>query len=166
MIGTSGLVQKGFSMSRQIDAMISLLTRLMSFRGRVGRGDFWAIFLFTLLIWCAFPILLIVQVTSPFVLAAFTARRLHDLDKPGWWTIPFLAALLPLAIIWALTGRAIFSALAGSGALEPVSFGLTAGLASVVAIFLYLLSLKGSAERNEHGAPCGDFDLPYLLMVR
>ena len=64
-------------MFRQIDALISLLTRLMSFRGRVGRGDFWAIFLFTLLIWCAFPILLIVQVASPFVLAAFTARRLH-----------------------------------------------------------------------------------------
>ena len=170
-------------MSRPIIPLMGLLTRLTTFRGRVGRGDFWAIFLLTatisvvLLVHPAplvssaaiqvkrfFLAIFVMQVASPFILAAYTSRRLHDLDKPGWWTIPFLVAFLSLAGMWTQTGQSTLRWLAGVEALEPVSYVLTAVAAGVVAIFLYLLSLKGSPAPNKHGPAPGDFDLPYLLV--
>ena len=171
-------------MVRPITALMSVITRLTSFRGRVGRGDFWAIFLLTatvsvvLLVNPApvsssaaiqvkrfFLAIFIIQVTSPFILAAYTCRRLHDLDKPSWLAIPFLVALLSLAGIWTQTGQSIISSLAGTWALGPLSYVLIAVSAGVVAIFLYLLSSKGSNRPNKHGPAPGDFDLPYLLFT-
>ncbi len=171
-------------MARPIAALMSVLARLTSFRGRVGRGDFWATFLVTVtvsvVLWVHpaaigssaaiqlarfFLAILLVQVISPFILASFTVRRLHDLDKPGWWVIPFLGALLSLAVIWTETGQSALSSLAGTGALVPMSCVLTAISAGVAAMFLWLLSSKAFASANKHGRPAGDFDLPYLLAV-
>jgi uncharacterized membrane protein YhaH (DUF805 family) len=171
-------------MFRPITVLMSVLKRLTSFRGRAGRGDFWAVFLLTtavtviLLLHPASVVstgaiqvkrlllaIFFIQVASPFILAAYTSRRLHDLDKPSWWTIPFLVALISLATIWTQTGQSILSSLAGAEALESVAFVLSAVSASVVATFLYLLSLKGTAEPNEHGPAPGDFDLRYLLAI-
>lgn len=164
--------------------LLPLIRLLTSFRGRVGRGDFWAIFLFTAavsVVLCVHPVpasssaaiqvkrlflaIFLLQVTSPLILASFTFRRLHDLDKPGWWTIPFLGALLSLAVIWTGTGQSALRLVAGAGALEPMSYALTAVSAGVAAIFLCLLSSKAPAGLNKHGRPAGDFDLPYLLTV-
>ena len=163
-------------------SITSLLMRVTSFRGRVGRGDFWAIFLFAAavsVVLCVHPApasssaaiqvkrfflaIFLLQVISPIILAAYTSRRLHDLDKPGWWTIPFLGALLSLPVIWTPTGQSVLRLLAGAGALEPMSYALTAVAAGIVAVFLCLLSAKGSAGLNKHGQPAGDFDLPYSL---
>lgn len=165
-------------------SITSLLVRVTSFRGRVGRGDFWAILLFAAavsIVLCVHPApasssaaiqvkrfflaIFLLQVISPIILASYTSRRLHDLDKPGWWTFPFLGALLSLAGIWTPTGQSALSLLAGAGALEPVSCALTTLAAGVVTIFLCLLSAKGSAGPNKHGRPAGDFDLPYLLTL-
>ena len=171
-------------MFRSIIPLISLLKRLTSFRGRVGRGDFWAMFLFTAavsVVLCVHPApasssaaiqvkrfflaIFVLQLISPLILASYTSRRLHDLDKPGWWTVPFLGALLSLAVIWTPTGQSALRSFAGAGALEPVSYALTAVAAGIVAVFLCLLSAKGSARLNKHGRPAGDFDLPYLLTL-
>lgn len=171
-------------MFRSISPLMSLLMRLASFRGRVGRGDFWAIFLFTaavsVVLWVhpapvvssaaiqvkrLFFAILLLQVISPLILASYTSRRLHDLDKPGWWTAPFLAALLSLAVIWTPAGQSALKSLAGAGALALMSNALTVLAAGIVAVFLLLLSAKGSAGLNKHGRPAGDFDLPYLLSV-
>jgi uncharacterized membrane protein YhaH (DUF805 family) len=178
---TSGIGKKGSSMHRPI---ASLLMRVTSFRGRVGRGDFWAVFLLAAavsVVLCVHPApvtsgaaiqvkrfffaILLLQVISPIILASYTSRRLHDLDKPGWWTIPFLGALLALAVIWTPAGQSALKLLAGGGALEAVSYVLTTAAAGIVAAFLCLLSSKGSAGPNKHGRPAGDFDLPYLLTV-
>jgi uncharacterized membrane protein YhaH (DUF805 family) len=171
-------------MFRSIIPLMSLLRRLTSFRGRVGRGDFWAIFLFaaavSVVLWVHpapasssagiqvqrfFFAIFVLQVISPIILAAFTSRRLHDLDKSGWWTIPFLGALLSLAVIWTPTGQSVLRLLAGAGTLESMSYVLTAVSAGVATIFLCLLSAKGSAGLNKHGRPVGDFDLPYSLTL-
>ncbi len=44
-------------------------------------------------------------------------------------------------------------------------YALTVLAAGIVAVFLCLLSAKGSAGLNKHGRPAGDFDLPYLLSL-
>lgn len=171
-------------MLRPIAALMSVLARLASFRGRVGRGDFWAIFLVTITVSVVLAVhpaaasssaaiqvkrfllaIIILQVISPIILASFTFRRLHDLDRPGWWAIPFLGALLSLAIIWTQTGQSTLRSLAGAGALESVSCVLTAISVGVVVTALCLLSSKGSPGPNKHGRAPGDFDLPYLLLA-
>jgi uncharacterized membrane protein YhaH (DUF805 family) len=169
-------------MVRSINALMRVLARLTSFRGRVGRGDFWAVFLVTATVSVVLAVhpaaasssaaiqvkrfllaIVLLQVISPIILASFTFRRLHDLDKPGWWAIPFLGALLSLALIWTQAGQSTLSSLAGAAALEPASWVLTAISGSVVVTALYLLSSKGSPGPNQHGCTPGDFDLPYLL---
>ena len=176
--------QKGLQMFRRTTVLMSVLKRLTSFHGRAGRGDFWAVLLLTtavtviLLLHPASAVstgaiqvkkflfvIFLIQIASPVILAAYTSRRLHDLNKPSWWTVPFLVALISLPTIWTPTGQLIIGALAGAAALESVGFVLTGVLASVVMTFLYLLSLKGAAEPNEHGPAPGDFDLPYLLVA-
>ena len=171
-------------MMRRFTALMSVLARLASFRGRVGRGDFWAMFLltttFSVVLWVHpaaatssaaiqvarfYLAILLLQAASPIILASFTIRRLHDLDKPGWWAIPFLGALLSLALIWTQTGQSTISSLAGAGVLEPVSYVLTAILAGLVIAALYFLSSQGSPGPNKHGPAPGDFDLPYLLVA-
>ena len=179
----SGMGYKGASMLRST-ALMSVLARLASFRGRVGRGDFWAIFLVTITVSVVLAVhpaaasssaaiqvkrfllaIITLQVILPIILASFTVRRLHDLDKPGWWAIPFLGALLSLPIIWTQTGQSTLRSLAGAEALESVSCVLTAISAAVVVTALYLLSSKGSPGPNQHGRAPGDFDLPYLLLA-
>ena len=132
-------------------ALMSVLARLASFRGRVGRGDFWAVFLVTVTVSVVLAVhpaavtssaaiqvkrfllaIITLQVIAPIVLASFTFRRLYDLDKPGWWAIPFLGALLSLALIWTQTGQSTLRSLAGTGALEPVTYLLTAISVGVV----------------------------------
>jgi uncharacterized membrane protein YhaH (DUF805 family) len=171
-------------MVRPIIALMRVLARLTSFRGRVGRGDFWAVFLVTATVSIVLAVhpaaasssaaiqvkrfllaIIILQLISPIILASFTIRRLHDLDKPVWWAIPFLGALLSVALIWSQTGQSALRSLAGTGALEPATHLLTAICAGVVLTGLYLLSSKGSPDPNQHGRAPGDFDLPYLLLA-
>lgn len=100
-------------------------SRLASLQGRIGRGTFWK------LIWL--PLLAVVVPTwwallnapdggeaydSAFfggfafsiVLAWLSVRRLHDLGKPGWWSLvlvaPFILAYIPIVslviLLWPL----------------------------------------------------------------
>lgn len=167
-----------------ITTLISVLKHLTSFRGRVGRGDFWVIFVLTAtasVVLCIHPAavsssaaiqvkrfllaILLLQVVSPIILASFAVRRLHDLDRPGWWALPFLGALLSLAVIWTQSGQSTLRSLAGTGALETASYLLTAVCAVLVAAALALLSSRGVTGPNKHGRAPGDFDLPYLLVA-
>lgn len=85
-----------------MDAVKSGIGKSFSFRGRASRSEYWWWMLASvlLLIICAiiallgnigiaaiFPVLLIPPTTTVIV------RRLHDLEKPGWF---FLVVLIPL----------------------------------------------------------------------
>ena len=85
-----------------MDALKSGIGKSFSFRGRASRSEYWWWMLASvlLLIICAiiallgnigiaaiFPVLLIPPTTTVIV------RRLHDLEKPGWF---FLVVLIPL----------------------------------------------------------------------
>ena len=85
-----------------MDAVKSGIGKSFSFRGRASRSEYWWWILASVLfqIICAiiallgnigiaaiFPVLLIPPTTTVMV------RRLHDLEKPGWF---FLVVLIPL----------------------------------------------------------------------
>lgn len=88
---------------------------LFSFKGRIGRRDFWIwigvwivglIILFTLAGAKIMP-----YSTAGFFLtgsliptAAVVAKRLHDRDKKGWWALLFIPAWLLVAGNWETFG--------------------------------------------------------------
>ena len=96
------LVVRPANMMSFMDAVKSGIGKSFSFRGRASRSEYWWWILASVLfqIICAiiallgnigiaaiFPVLLIPPTTTVIV------RRLHDLEKPGWF---FLVVLIPL----------------------------------------------------------------------
>ena len=81
------------------------------FSGRAGRPEFWWFFLFQVIVLTAtawIPVLSsIVTLLLLLPSLAVGARRLHDLDRTGWWLllalIPFVG-WIPLLIMAALPG--------------------------------------------------------------
>jgi uncharacterized membrane protein YhaH (DUF805 family) len=150
------------------------LRELLSFRGRLGRGDFFVVLAFPLAAWAATVFLMatngwyaghlprnyssalaIIDLASPVLLAAATVRRLHDLDRPSWWAIPFL--LIPLLAFVAVTeaGRLQLNEIMAGG---PVTVACCAAMilfALLWATFLYLMSRKGGGP-NRHGPETTD----------
>lgn len=92
----------------------------VGFSGRACRSEFWFWMLFvvvgsictSVLDLVVFPAVLLSPLNTVFLLAtilpslAVSVRRLHDLDKSGWW---LLIGLIPLVgtiilIVWCATG--------------------------------------------------------------
>ena len=107
---------KGRAQMFRTTVLMSVLKRLTSFRGRAGRGDFWAVFLLTtavtviLLLHPASVVstgaiqvkrfllaIFLIQVTSPVILAAYTSRqtstdlRLVQLRGPFHLLVPLIS---------------------------------------------------------------------------
>ena len=100
-----------------MEAVKTVFARYVDFQGRSPRSEYWWFYLFTFI--CNI-VINVVSAASPevgliliiiFVLAtlipsiAVSIRRLHDLDKSGWW---ILIALVPivgaiLLIVWFCT---------------------------------------------------------------
>lgn len=95
------------------EAISSGLSKYATFRGRARRSEFWFFYLFYFLVVVAGAIVDAVVGTDPFFYAitalglflpnlAASVRRLHDIDKSGWF---FLIGLIPLVggillIVW------------------------------------------------------------------
>jgi len=94
------------------EAVSSFFRNYVNFSGRASRSEFWYSYLFILIV---FVILMIVDavvnneiISSIWHLAVFlptlamTARRLHDINRSGWYQL--LAGLFPIGsialIIW------------------------------------------------------------------
>lgn len=77
------------------------------FEGRAGRAQFWYFYLFWLIVCVILDILKLDLLYAVFTLAtlvpftALTARRLHDVNRSGWWQLIALTVigLIPL-IYW------------------------------------------------------------------
>lgn len=82
-------------------AVRACLTKYADINGRAGRSEYWWFFLFCIVAVVAAAIvdifvgflqaLVILGLLIPSVTVA--VRRLHDVDKSGWW---FLASFIPL----------------------------------------------------------------------
>jgi uncharacterized membrane protein YhaH (DUF805 family) len=154
-------------------SLLPSLRELLSFRGRLGRGDFFVVLAFPLAAWAVTVLLMatngwytghlprnyssalaIIDLASP-VLAAATVRRMHDLDRPSWWAIPFL--LIPLLAFFAVTeaGRLQLNAITAGGPVTLACCAATILFTLLCATFLYLMSRKGGGP-NRHGPETTD----------
>jgi uncharacterized membrane protein YhaH (DUF805 family) len=80
------------------DAIKTCLGKYATFSGRASRSEFWWWFLFMVLATAAGSVisdklagLVTLATVLPYV--AVTARRLHDIDRSGWWQ---LISLIPV----------------------------------------------------------------------
>ena len=122
-----------------------------TFDGRASRSEFWYFYLFT---YGLYAILLISSINiasifgwllAGFFLATFipflaaTARRLHDINKSGWFQI----LPLPFSFIDRLLERS----------LQDVSFSILFGLITIgLYIYLFiLLCTEGEKKNNKYG---------------
>jgi uncharacterized membrane protein YhaH (DUF805 family) len=76
-----------------------LTENYVNFRGRASRSEFWWFALFVFVVSIVLQVILGEIVGAIFSLAvllpsiAVAVRRLHDVDRSGWW---YLLALIPL----------------------------------------------------------------------
>ncbi|MEJ7928802.1 DUF805 domain-containing protein [Ramlibacter sp. AN1015] len=80
------------------DAVRTCLRNYATFRGRAGRPEFWWFMLFATLASMVAAVFgerinLVVTVLLLLPAIAVTARRLHDIDRSGWWQ---LVGMVPL----------------------------------------------------------------------
>ncbi len=89
-----------------------------SFRGRVGRRDFWLwqaiwVLLTSLLFFLAGNDLLDTQMAAFGIVcllwpaSAIVVKRLHDRDRRGYWALLLIAAWLLMAGNWSMTGEVL-----------------------------------------------------------
>ena len=88
-----------------VEAIQSCLRQYATFTGRASRPEFWWFMLFCVLasiVASAIDARLNAVVTIALLLPAIavTARRLHDIDKSGWWQlvnlVPFVGWIIVL----------------------------------------------------------------------
>jgi uncharacterized membrane protein YhaH (DUF805 family) len=102
-----------------VQAISSVLRNYVGFSGRAARSEYWFWILFVVIVSICLSILdqavfsdMAAQpLTSIFSLATFlpslavAVRRLHDLDRTGWWVLMSLVPLIGwiLLLVWFCT---------------------------------------------------------------
>lgn len=150
--------------------MLLPLQRYAQFSGRSSRAEYWWFVLFSILISIPAGIidaLLGFQLIGALVSLglilpslAVGVRRLHDIDRTGWWVLaPALIILPTVAIagvmgaggaIAGLLGSGDVAGLGAGGAMLVVGIGLLAG--GVVALLMLVwYCTRGTAGDNRYG---------------
>jgi uncharacterized membrane protein YhaH (DUF805 family) len=141
------------------DAIRTCFSKYVMFSGRASRSEFWLSYLFYFLVGAAARVLdaaLFPRGVRPFdgivfivfilPILAVTARRLHDVDRRGWWM------LLPLPFMF------VGGVFAVVGLFSGATAGTIIGAASIVIGFAMMILLivwyctKGTAGSNRFGA--------------
>ena len=150
--------------------MIEPLRKYATFSGRARRAEFWWFYLFTSLVGLAVGLidkivkipLLDATVNIGFLVPtlAVSARRLHDVDRSGWWL------LVPTVAVVAAISALFFYGRDGSGWLSTVAIAVIAVVGSLVILGLLVLLLVWFVRRGTDGSnrfgedplnPAGDF---------
>ena len=139
------------------------LRKYAQFSGRAPRAEYWWFYLGYIILALVlniltgiseiFGLLGILYLALVIPMIAVGVRRLHDIDRTGWW---LLAPILPYAIGFAMMFPAMMS-----GAADPanpfnmtglglVSIFLLLGLAMAVLVFVFSV-LPGTKGPNRYG---------------
>jgi uncharacterized membrane protein YhaH (DUF805 family) len=87
-----------------IDALQSCFVKYANFKGAASRSEFWWWFVFTLIVTATFEALSH-SLAAVFSFATFlpsiavTARRLHDVDRSGWWQLLYLLPVIGWVVL-------------------------------------------------------------------
>ena len=92
------------------NAVKTCLNKYLQFEGRASRSEYWWLFLFTILAILAAEILgqnvgAIVGLALMLPHLTVEVRRLHDINKSGWWVLLKLIPLLNLLLLFWLIKR-------------------------------------------------------------
>ena len=133
-------------------AVSTCFRKCADFSGRAQRSEFWWWILFSQLASIIVTIVSFGFLTLVFSLAvllpsiAVTARRLHDIDKSGWWQIMYA---LPLVLSMFSMGIAASQDNRFFG-FVTIILGL-AFFASIIVLFIWYAT-KGTQGNNSFGA--------------
>ena len=123
-------------------AIQSVFSKYATFTGRASRSEYWWWALFTFIVGFVFNLIGIKILSGIVNLALFLpglavlVRRLHDINKSGWW------AVLPCLISGVCGGLAACFALN----TENSTLGIFTGIAGIVCLVICIVLLYGSAN--------------------
>jgi len=87
------------------DNLLHIFSKYADFSGRAKRAEFWSFILFSILVQIIVPIinyhysiLALLLLICPSV--AVTTRRLHDINRSGWWQLIALVPIVGLVIFY------------------------------------------------------------------
>jgi len=139
------------------------LRKYAQFSGRAPRAEYWWFYLGYIVLAVVlniltsiseiFGLLGILYLALIIPMIAVGVRRLHDIDRTGWW---LLAPILPYAIGFALMFPAIMSGAADPAnpfnmtGLGVASIFLLLGLAMAILVFVFSV-LPGTKGPNRYG---------------
>lgn len=93
------------------DAIVVCLKKYLDFKGRASRSEFWWFYLFNVLVNIVAIVLMAVTGIEAFGAASYAfflpslavgARRLHDINRSGWWQLlSFGFGIFVLIYLWA-----------------------------------------------------------------
>lgn len=87
-------------------AIVAAFQNYANFRGRASRPEFWYFYLFTLLAAILFEALKLDAAYVVFSLVtlvpyiAVTTRRLHDVNRSGWWQLLVLTVIGIIPLVY------------------------------------------------------------------
>jgi uncharacterized membrane protein YhaH (DUF805 family) len=108
-----------------VDAVKTCFSKYASFEGVASRSEYWwwNLFYFLAVIGSVFisPVLYFIVLLGLLLpTLAVGVRRLHDIDKSGWWLLVSLIPIIGLImIVWCMTPSKISSRWAQSSAVTP-----------------------------------------------
>lgn len=113
-----------------IQAIQSGFRHYVDFNGRASRSEFWYWMLFSTLVQIVvdilsgsaqFPLALVATLVLLLPGLAVGARRLHDIDRTGWWQLLWLVPLIGwiVLIVWACTKGTAVGNRFGADPLAP-----------------------------------------------
>jgi uncharacterized membrane protein YhaH (DUF805 family) len=92
-----------------VDAIKICFSKYADFNGRASRPEYWWFVLFSFIVsilTMALPFVSLIAALALFLPSlAAAVRRLHDIDKSGWWLLLVLVPLAGLVIIYFLCQR-------------------------------------------------------------
>ena len=146
-----------------VEWALTPLKKYAQFSGRAPRAEYWWFYLGYVIL--AFVLNMLTGISEIFGLLAIAylaliipmiavgVRRLHDIDRTGWW---LLAPILPYAIGFAMMFPAMMSGAADPAnpfnmtGLGVASIFLLLGLAMALTVFIFSL-LPGTKGPNRYG---------------
>jgi uncharacterized membrane protein YhaH (DUF805 family) len=146
-----------------MEEYIKVIKNFANFRGRASRREFWMFILINIIISIILSIIdsalglkigsgamqqgILGLLYSLFIFIpnlAVTIRRLHDINKSGWWLAGFYAAIIVLSVLLVNMQSIIFSLI----------------MLGLAIYFIVLLATPGDTGANEYGPdPYGSDEL-------